>query len=81
MGIIMRSKKAFVICCLCSFLLAVFNCVCIGKEENMGDPGVKIYPQIGNEDPSEDYSVSVNGKPMSIRDHVSKVRFIDTTGK
>ena len=69
-------KKAFVICCLCIFLSTVFNCICIGEEENMGDLSVKIYPQMGDENPSEDYSVSVNGKPIFVyRARVSAVPF------
>jgi hypothetical protein len=48
----------------------------IGEEENMGNLGVKIYPQIGDENPSEDYSVSVNGKPIFVyRARVSAVPF------
>ena len=54
----------------------MFNCVCIGEEEDMGDLGVKIYPQTGDENPSEDYSVSVNGKPVFVyRARVSAVPF------
>ncbi len=42
----------------------------------MANLGVKIYPQSGDENPSEDYTVSVNGKPIFVyRARVSAVPF------
>jgi hypothetical protein len=37
-----------------------------GNSEDKSDSEVKIYPQPGDEAPSEDYSVSVNGKPVFV---------------
>jgi len=42
----------------------------------MSNLGVKIYPQSGDENSSEDYSVSINGKPIFVyRARVSAVPF------
>ena len=42
----------------------------------MANLDVKIYPQIGDEKPSEDYSISVNGKPVFVyQARVSAVPF------
>lgn len=71
----MRIKIIFIICFLCGFLLAVNN-ICIGEEKNMSDFGVKIYSQIGDEESSDDYSVSINGKSIFVyKARVSAVPF------
>jgi Glycosyl hydrolases family 28 len=58
--------KRLIICCLCSCSSVMLNCTCIGAEGSAGNLGVKIYPQIGDETPSEDFSVSVEGKPLFV---------------
>jgi len=69
----MQSRKAFIIFCLCSFLVLMINLICIGEEKNMS---IKIYPQTGDEIPSDDYSVKVNGEPVFVyKARVSAVPF------
>jgi len=68
--------KRLVICCLYCCLSAMPNFMCFAEEGNADNLGVKVYSQIGDEDPSEDYSVSVGGKPLFVyKARVSAVPF------
>ena len=58
--------KVCIICYLCGLWGGMFNCICNGEDKSMDNSGLKIYSQTGEETPSNDYSVSVNGKPVFV---------------
>jgi hypothetical protein len=71
-----RFLKACIICCLGSFWVGIFGSICNGEDKSMDNSRVRIYAQPGEETPSNDYSVSVNGKPVFVYNaRVSAVPF------
>ena len=58
--------KPLITCCLYSCLSAMLNCTCIGAGGSAGSLSVKIYPQIGDETPAEEFTLSVGGKPVFV---------------
>lgn len=62
----MKYSGKITLCYLISLLLIAFGNICVGKDKNMSISEIKIYPQIGNEEQSSDYTVSINGKPVFV---------------
>lgn len=61
-----RFLKACIICYLISLWVGIFNSICNGEDKFMDNSKVKVYSQPGEEIPSSDFSVSVNGKSVFV---------------
>jgi hypothetical protein len=71
-----RFLKFFIVCCLSILWTIMFNDISNGEDKSMDNSKVKIYSQPGDETPSDDYLVNVNGKSVFVyKTRVSAVPF------